>query len=155
MKAFEFRLERIADYRRQQAELARNALQQMTSVLDRLLIERNSIERQAIDLRSKTMSRPDLSGQDLMALSAYEGHASRLVKQIELKAAEVKNQIDKQRLLVLTADRNVKLLDRLRDRRFQEWRAESDRELETLAADSHLARLAATRTTLRLAANAT
>ena len=154
MKAFEFPLERVAAYRRQEAELARNTLQQMTSVLDLLLIERNKIERQAIDLRSKTKSRPDLTGQDLMALSAYETHASRLVKQIELKAAEVKKQIDKQRLLVLTADRNVKLLDRLRDRKFQECRAESDRELDMLAADSHLARLAAARTTSRFVARA-
>jgi len=152
MKAFEFRLERIADYRRQQAEVARNELQRMTALLDRLAAERDSLEQRAIQMRANTMSRPDLTGQDLMALSAYEDHASRTVKQIDLKKAEVAKQVDKQRSVVLETERNVKLLDRLRDRKFQEWQAESDRELDALAGDSHMARLAAGRTVSRLAA---
>jgi flagellar FliJ protein len=149
MKAFEFRLERIAEYRRQQADLARNELQRLISVFERLAAERNALEQQAIDMRASTMKRPDLSGQDLMALSAYEDHVSRQVRQIESKRAEVAKQVDKQRSIVLEAERNVKLLDRLRDRKFQEWRAESDRELDALAADSHLARLAAVRNIAR------
>jgi flagellar FliJ protein len=152
MKAFEFRLERIAEYRRQQADLARNELQRMTSIMDRLTAERDRVEQQAIEMRTATMSRPDLNGQDLMALSSYEDHAARTVRQIELKKTELAKQIDKQRSLVREAERNVKLLDRLRDRKFQEWRAESDRELDALAADSHLARLAAEKTVSRLAA---
>jgi flagellar FliJ protein len=152
MKAFEFRLERIAEYRRQQADLARNELQRMTSIMDRLTAERDRVEQQAIEMRTATMSRPDLNGQDLMALSSYEDHAARTVRQIELKKTELAKQIDKQRSLVREAERNVKLLDRLRDRKFQEWRAESDRELDALAADSHLARLATEKTVSRLAA---
>lgn len=152
MKAFEFRLERIADYRRQQAELARNELQRMTGVLDRLMQEENELMTEAAETRTRTLGRPDLGGQDLMALSAYEDHISRAVKSFEVKKAELARQIDKQRSLVLETERNVKLLDRLRDRKFQEWRAESDRELDALAADSHLARLAALKTVSRLAA---
>jgi flagellar export protein FliJ len=124
----------------------------MTSIMDRLTAERDRVEQQAIEMRTATMSRPDLNGQDLMALSSYEDHAARTVRQIELKKTELAKQIDKQRSLVRVAELNVKLLDRLRDRKFQEWRAESDRELDALAADSHLARLAAEKTVSRLAA---
>jgi flagellar protein FliJ len=152
MKAFEFRLERIADYRRQQAELARNELQKLTMLVEQLTAERNSLEQQAVDMRASTMSRSDLSGQDLMSLSAYEDRLSRTVKQIEHKRADVSGQVDKQRSVLLETERNVKLLDRLRDRKFQEWQAESDRELDALAADSHMARLAAARTVSRLGA---
>jgi flagellar protein FliJ len=150
MKAFEFRLERIADYRRQQAELARNELQKLTMLVEQLTAERNSLEQQGVDMRASTMSRSDLTGQDLMALSAYEDRLSRTVRQIENKKADVSEQVDKQRSVVLEAERNVKLLDRLRDRKFQEWQAESDRELDALAADSHMARLSAARTVSRL-----
>jgi flagellar export protein FliJ len=152
MKAFEFRLERVAEYRRQQADLARNELQRMTSIMDRLAAERDAVEQRAFEMRTNTMSRSDLNGQDLMALSAFEDHAARTVRQIELKKTELAKQIDKQRSLVRETERNVKLLDRLRDRKFQEWRAESDRELDALAADSHLARLAAAKTVSRMAA---
>jgi len=152
MKAFEFRLERIAEYRRQQAELARNELQKLTMLVEQLTAERNSLEQQAVDMRASTVSRSDLSGQDLIALSAYEDCLSRTVKQIEHKRADVSGQVDKQRSVLLETERNVKLLDRLRDRKFQEWRAESDRELDALAADSHMARLAAARTVSRLGA---
>ena len=155
MKSFEFRLERVAEYRRQQAELAKNELQRLNALLDRLNEERNSIEQRAADTRANTMSRPDLSGQDLTALSGYEDHVSRTVKQIEQKKLDVARQVDKQRSVVLEMERNVKLLDRLRDRKFQEWRAESDRELDALAADSHLARLAAARTLSRHSARQT
>jgi flagellar export protein FliJ len=152
MKAFEFRLERIAEYRREQADLVRNELQRMTSTMDRLTAERDAVERRAVEMRANTMSRADLNGQDLMALSSYEDRAARIIGQIDLKKTELTRQIDKQRSVVREAERNVKLLDRLRDRKFQEWRAESDRELDGLAADSHLARLAAAKTVSRLAA---
>ena len=145
MKAFEFRLERIADYRRQQAELAKNELQKLNSLLDRLAQERRNVEQRAAEARTKTLGRMDLTGRDLSALSAYGEHMARIVQEIERKKAEVAKQIDKQRSVVMEAERNVKLLDRLRDRKFQEWRAESDRELDAIAADSHLARLAAAR----------
>lgn len=152
MKAFEFRLERIAEYRRRQAELARNELQKLIMLVEQLTAERNSLEQRAADMRASTMSRSDLTGQDLMALSAYEDRVSRTVKEIERKKVDVSGQVDKQRSVVLETERNVKLLDRLRDRKFQEWRAESDRELDALAADSHMARLAAARTVSRLGA---
>jgi len=41
---------------------------------------------------------------------------------------------------VLEAQRRVRLLERLRERRFSEWEAELNRELEALAAESYLAR---------------
>ena len=149
MKAFEFRLERIADYRKQQAELAKNELQKLNSLLDRLAQERRNVEQQAAEARTKTLGRTDLTGRDLSALSAYGEHMARIVQEIERKKAEVAKQIDKQRSVVMEAERNVKLLDRLRDRKFQEWRAESDRELDAIAADSHLARLAGARSMSR------
>jgi flagellar FliJ protein len=152
MKAFEFRLERVAEYRREQADLARNELQRMTSIMDRLAAERDAVQQQAVEMRTSTMGRADLNGQDLMALSSYEDHAARIVRQIDVKKTELAKHIDKQRSAVREAERNVKLLDRLRDRKFQEWRAESDRELDALAADSHLARLAAAKTISRLIA---
>lgn len=152
MKAFEFRLERVAEYRREQADLARNELERMTSMMDRLAAEGDEVQQRAVEMRTNTMRRADLNGQDLTALSSYEDHAARILRQIDAKKTELAKHIDKQRSVVREAERNVKLLDRLRDRKFQEWRAESDRELDALAADSHLARLAAAKTVSRLIA---
>jgi hypothetical protein len=43
-----------------------------------------------------------------------------------------------QRTRVLAADRNERLLLKLKDKKLAEWRAENDRELETLAQESWL-----------------
>lgn len=150
MKAFEFRLERIADYRRQQADLARNELQKLTGLFDRLAEQRRNLEQCAADTRANTLRRSDLTGQDLMALSAYGEHVVRSVQEIERKKADLAKQIQNQRSVVMEAERNVKLLERLRDRKFEEWRAETERELDAIAADSHLARLASVRKAARL-----
>jgi hypothetical protein len=71
------------------------------------------------------------------------------LRDLDRKRIDVNNRISKQRSVVLEADRKVKLLDRLKDRKFQEWRAASDREIDELAADSHMAKLAAARTAAR------
>jgi flagellar export protein FliJ len=149
MKAFEFRLERIAEYRRQEAELSRNQLQILLAEANRLEVERGRIQTELDQARLDLIGRADLSGEDLSALAHYQSHVARLLRDLDRKRIDVNNRISKQRSVVLEADRKVKLLDRLKDRKFQEWRAASDREIDELAADSHMAKLAAARTAAR------
>ncbi len=150
MKAFEFRLQRIADFRRQESDVAKSRLQGLLSEMRRLEDERRSLEEQRREARSSTSAQNDLRGEDLLALSSFQEYLGRRLKELSQKESDLASKIEKQRDAVVEAERKVKLLDRLKERKFQEWRAASDRELDDLAADSHLARLAAQRTALKL-----
>jgi flagellar biosynthesis chaperone FliJ len=82
-------------------------------------------------------------GLDLLSFSQFQSYVGRRVKEIEQQTVKMQAKIEAQRLVVLEAERKVKLLERLRERKLQDWKLECDRELENLASDSHLARLAA------------
>ena len=143
MKAFEFRLERIAEIWQKEAEISREQLQLLLNELMRLENERHALLMQSESERTVLARRTDLTGQDLMAFSQFQGHVTRRSKEIDNQKAKVQTKAEAQRLIVLEAERRVKLLDRLRERKLQDWKLESARELENLASDSHLARLAA------------
>jgi flagellar FliJ protein len=145
MKAFEFRLQRIADFRRQQADVAKSRLQMLLSEMQRLEDERRSLEEQRQEARTSVTGQSDAKGEDFVALASFQEYLGRQLKELAQKQTDLAAKIEKQRDVVVEAERKVKLLDRLKERKFQEWRAASDRELDDLAADSHLARLAAQR----------
>lgn len=153
MKAFEFRLQRIADFRRQQADVAKTRLQELLAEMQCLEDERRSLEEQRHEARNSVTGQSNLRGEDLFALASFQEYLGRRLKELNQKQSELASKIEKQRDAVIEAERKVKLLERLKDRKFQEWRAASDRELDELAADSHMARLAAQRTAAFRTAN--
>jgi flagellar export protein FliJ len=150
MKAFEFRLDRIAEFRRQEAEVARGRLEALLSELNRLNGERAALANRGAEARSSVADRPDVSGEEWLALSQFQDYLGRCAKHIDEKERQFRAAIDRQRAVVVEADRRVKLLERLRERKFHEWKTESERELDALAADSHLARIVSGRSVRRM-----
>jgi hypothetical protein len=53
---------------------------------------------------------------------------------------EAAQKLAEQQKLMLEARRRCRLLERLKERRFTEWTATRDREVEEIAAESYLAR---------------
>lgn len=148
MKAFEFRLQRVADYRQQQLDLEKNRLQNLSGQMQRLDEERISLERQRSEAEHNVASRGEnLTGEDVSALAGFQEYVARRAREMQQQKRELAAEIDQQRTVVVEAERRVKLLDRLKDRKLREWKASSDRELDELASDSHLARLAAQKIT--------
>ena len=54
--------------------------------------------------------------------------------------AEVARELAKQQAAMLEARRRCRLLERLKERRWSEWKLAADRELEQAASESYLAR---------------
>ena len=141
MKAFEFPLQRILEYRRQQAGVEQTRL-------EALLRDAREVGEQIASLASqKTQVRDEIrggnltAGHELAAVSRFEDFLGRNILQLQKRKTEIEVLSQKQRQAVLEAQRKVKLLERLRDRRMQDWTSACDRELEEVAAESHLARL--------------
>jgi hypothetical protein len=111
----------------------------------RLESESASLEAQRNEAERDVTRRSDLRGEDLLALASFKEYLSRRESILSRQKTELATKIATQRTEVVEAERNVKLLGRLKDRKLQEWKSASDRELDDLAADSHLARLSSQR----------
>jgi flagellar export protein FliJ len=138
MKRFDFHLEQVLRWRRTLAELRRaealacaNAVTEAEREVERLRAQ------QAQAARDLTMQP---NGATLAAGSAFlqkfRGRIADALKELESTRAALKSATGK----LVEADRNAKLLEKMKENRFREWSAESDRELEAFAAESFLNR---------------
>jgi hypothetical protein len=59
---------------------------------------------------------------------------------IQTARRQLEIELGQQRLRVVRASQNVKILDKLKSARRKEWQAEVDREIETVASENFLAR---------------
>ena len=145
MKRFEFRLHRVLDLRRQQAEAERAHLENLQTALELIAQEIRSLAKQLDQARAHVRHAPSSAGDDFVALSHFESHIQRRTASLDQRRAQLTQQIAGQRARVLEAERKLKLLERLEARHRSEWVAAHDKELEAAAAESHLGRLLANR----------
>lgn len=86
-------------------------------------------------LRSEAMT-----GADLRAYCAWQLDMKRQLEASEASLQEARTAFTQQLHSVQAAKRDVRLLERLREKRFEEWEESYEREIEELAANSVLAR---------------
>lgn len=142
MKAFQFPLERVLNWRRVQLELEESKLKQMYAALARLDSQRAGWEAAVIRAELEVREWPSLAGRDLSALAGFRLHVKEQEQALETRRLECRKSIEVEQRLLLEARRRCRLLELLRERRWAEWQADSDREIEQLASESHLAGLA-------------
>ena len=139
MKSFRFSLERALEWRRAELEQAEARFKQQTAEL--AAIERQRAESEAADLRAETEVRAwrPVSGEDLAALAAFRTGMRRQWELLQARRLECERTLAERQKEMMEARRRVRLLERLKERRLAEWRADFDRELEQQAAESYLA----------------
>lgn len=138
MKKFQFHLEQALRWRRTLAELRKaealacaRAVAEAERVVESLRAEHT---KAALELTTHS------NGAALAAGSAFlEKSRRRIVdalKKVEAARTTLKAATEK----LVEADRDAKLLEKMKESRFREWSAESDRQLEAFAAESFLNR---------------
>jgi len=140
MRAFEFPLRQALQWRRTQLELEENKLRQLAASLEEMALA--AVRLDLVKSRAEVAVRQSavVDASDLWALAA---HRQRLIAELQalaLRRMACERQVAEQRQKVLEAQRQCRLLEKLEQRRHAEWRQEADRETETLAAESFLAR---------------
>jgi flagellar export protein FliJ len=145
MKRFEFRLGRVLDFRRERAELERSRLESLLAQLHRIDHEKQSLQNQAVDARNEVTRSSSVCGEELFALSGFERHIRNRTALLDQVRHETQLQVGRQQAIVIEAERKVALLLKLRQRKLVTWTLEEQKELELLAAESYLSRLAAGR----------
>lgn len=138
MKKFEFRLDSALRWRDTQLQVERGKLNALLS--DEVSLK-ESLESLGNERRSavQCLAKEQLFSLDLRSLSSYlvgaEARATTLQEQIRQRRQAVAEQRDR----VVQAEKNVKLLVKLREKRQLEWKAGFEREIESNAEESWLA----------------
>jgi flagellar export protein FliJ len=135
MKAFRFRLQRVLELRESEVKTEEAQLERLYARQAQMEAERDeltaSLERMSGAMRGERYLHPS----ELVALDRYKDHVKRELKAFEVKLAAHAADVEKQRVRVMAARSRVKLLEKLREKRHDEWEIEHDKELEELASD--------------------
>jgi flagellar export protein FliJ len=136
LKKFKFSFERAMDWREKKAEQERLELQRLNDV--RTTLERRQDDlASAADQASRSLSEAShVSGADLRHTAAYLASVRTTAHDLQKLHAQCKSDIDVQTQRCLVADRDHKLLSRLKDQRFAAWQYEYNRESEQAAAEA-------------------
>jgi flagellar export protein FliJ len=139
MNAFRFPLQKVLELRRKQLELAEAQYKQQlaeVATLDRLRAETEAAGiRAEIEVRQRT----SVSGRELAALDHFRLRVKNDEARIAVQRVEVAREATARQEVMLEARRRSRLLDRLRERRLEEWETARDRELDEIASESYLA----------------
>lgn len=145
MKKFRFPLQKLLNYRHSQlaGEQAR---------LERLLAEQADLEQRRAALEreermaSESLRRlPVLTADQLSAAAAFRRYAASEAARLGAEICAAAGRVAAQREAVLSARREVEVLEKLRERRLHDWRREVDQETERQTAELVVARWALSR----------
>ena len=140
MKRFHFELRRVLDWRRQQLELEQIKLEPMVAELHLRDSRIGQCEAERRELRRPVACSASAEAQDLASAERYWLYLGGQSKRLAAELAACQERIVQQRARILEARRRLRLLERLEQRRREEWQAGADREQEALAAELFLAR---------------
>lgn len=140
MRSFQFRLNRVLSWRRKKCQIEENRLAACFTLVraTELKIERLQAERASID--GDLLSRAAIPAPDLLNLNYYRLRARKqhidLTSERRQRLLAVSEQLGR----VQKARRNVKLLEKMRERQWEEHTLLAGRELEQTAGENYLAR---------------
>jgi len=139
MKRFDFRLGAALHWREIQAESEQAKLQQLLSEKLQITMALEALGAERLEAKTRLCLNAELAGIELRIVSSFligiDAHAANLRKGLQ----EIAPSIENQRQRVIKAERNVRLLIKLRDRKLQDWKHDVSREIETVAQESWLA----------------
>ena len=139
MRRFRFRLESVLGWRLIQLELEETQLQGLFGELRQLESRQAALEAAKAEAERSVLSLQVVEAQELGALEAHRLHLASEKARLREQQADCAVRIATQRDAVRKAEQNLRLLERIKQRRFAEWAREVDKEQESLAAEVFLA----------------
>lgn len=136
MKKFAFPLDPVLRWRHATAEIRKAEFAARARAVAEAERELNRLRAEQIEAAERLPERAD--GAGLATYADFLGASRRRIAQAEQQVSQRRTELQAAMDKLVAADRDARLLERLRGDRLREWRAESDRELEAFAAESFL-----------------
>jgi flagellar export protein FliJ len=141
MKKFAFPLARVMEWREAQVRIAESALEILQAELRGLetrLAETREARQQAVKAPPVGDS---MTGAELAALDRFRKAAAVDCVKLADAVSQSRQRISAQLQVVIRKRRDLRLLEMLRQRKLDSWKADLEREIDSEAAELHLARL--------------
>ncbi|MCL4796378.1 MAG: flagellar FliJ family protein [Bryobacteraceae bacterium] len=140
MKKFRFPLERLRAWRRVQLDAEQSRMRALLDEEQRVASRREALGLEMERARAGFAGGAAIPAFELAALNQFSIHVESETQKLKNLQRQVRQAIEQQRETLLAVRRESEVLERLRRRRYEEWRAESDREEENLVAELVVAR---------------
>jgi flagellar export protein FliJ len=135
MKAFRFSLERVLQLRTAQMKSEEGKLETLLREEHRRKAQLSALDASLTAAHGSFAQKTSFHSHELLALESFSRRVDLECRQMTTKIAEVKSEIEGQRVRVVQKRSQVRLLERLKDRRRAEWQVEADRDLTLQAED--------------------
>lgn len=139
MKVFRFKLQKILEWREMQLQIAQEKLEQLQRQLEFLNQQEEKIRAFYAEAECNMLACPVLTGSELQAMAGLKQRTQQQLYKVRVRKSECAAIVADQRARTLKARQDHLVLEKLRERRHQEWMYLSERELESTAAELYLA----------------
>ena len=139
MKSFQFRLAGALRLRETQARIEETKLAQLLAEEKKIKNFLTALQEERRSELSRLHGATEVSALELRSLSSFLVGLESRTLDLQNALAKQSRIVQEQRLRVLRAQRNVRLLIKLREKKLREWTAEAEREIENIAQDAWLA----------------
>jgi hypothetical protein len=142
MSQFRFPLGRVLEWYQKVLQLEENRLADCHIALSRAKRALAEARAARLNIEQLTVRSPWVAAGDLQALEQFRRRSLNDEKCLNAVCDASQSKLDAQVKAVKSAQRKVRLLEKLRERRQIEHTYAANRELEQLAADTYLAKFA-------------
>jgi hypothetical protein len=139
MKRFVFRLERVLAWRRSQLQLAEAACEQLERQLKDIEQQQAALERAAAAERELWLRAATATAAEIAAMERFRAATAREAARLSRQRQAAEQALERQRAAVRERRREARLLERLRQQRWQAWRAAAAQQVDQQAEESHRA----------------
>jgi flagellar export protein FliJ len=139
MSSFRFRLARVLDWYEERCRAEEERLQKCVSALAATEQAIAALQSSRENARRELAEQQSFTSSELSSLSRYQEWARLAARNLNRERVGRCKALEEQRVKLREARRQVRLLEKLRERRHDEWHAGVDRELDQLAEESHRA----------------
>ena len=137
MATFQFRLQRVLEWYQTQCDVEENRLALCLAALNKVQESIARLQAESLSTERDVISGSSISGRDLASLGLYRLRARIQAAELEQERVRRSREVDAQMSVVQKAQRRLRLVEKLRDRRLSEHLYAEDRALETLAAEAY------------------
>ncbi|MGH9593607.1 MAG: hypothetical protein ACRD5L_10980 [Bryobacteraceae bacterium] len=140
MKRFVFPLDGVTKWRRTQARMEEFKLERQYTQLRDLGQQIEALALQRSSAGRTLIAKGSANGLELTLLDAFQQAADAELLRLERSKSDCRRGIEAQVLAVAERRRDVRLLENLKERKFQTWKMASNREIDQQAEEAFLAR---------------
>lgn len=142
MKTFKFSLQRVLDWRALQLRAEEEKLATLQNKLTAIVAREKALFEAELQAEIELAKSDALTGMDLQRFAAFQLRVRSENASLKASRIQCDAQIVEQRKRLLKARKEVRVLEKLKEKRFETWTYLNDREVETIAAEAYISKWA-------------